>query len=259
MALKLTALLALALIGNVYSIEWKSGFELKLANFLMRPSLQLSDYAGWKQRLTDGVADGLATQLSRFVPDDWLNAFVQIPQATRGCALKLADEQLKKFFQSQPIDWAVVGARAKQQCGPGYAQLEQLMGVIGKDLAQLTPHVANNYKTVANAMSQNGIKGAHAALVNYNNNWINAQPIDKSTIANVIPKIAFYYNGPYTDELGQQVHQVLANNFRALPSLLVTLNKVKKYADGTNPTPPQGSYQAFHAALRQDLAALSQM
>ncbi|KAH7701214.1 hypothetical protein AAVH_31656, partial [Aphelenchoides avenae] len=46
-----------------------------------------------------------------------------------------------------------------------------------------------------NELAADGLKGFRKPSMNYQSNWLKAQPIDQQTMASVFPKLKFFFNG----------------------------------------------------------------
>ncbi|KAH7709520.1 hypothetical protein AAVH_23219 [Aphelenchoides avenae] len=183
--------------------------------------------------------DWLAVQYTRFAPEPWIQAYTQIPQATRQCLMGRLTNLFGMLWNSQPINIQQHSAQTKIH-----------------DMNKQTPLVQQIFRQFFNELAANGRKGFRKASLNYQANWLKAHPNDQQTMAAVFPKLTFFFNGPYSIPLTQQALAVALCHYTQIPAFLVTVGRIHQLAAKTNPPPPQGAYAALHRAVKEDFTAL---
>jgi hypothetical protein len=206
--------------------------------------------------LFGGFEDSVAVQITRFAPDTWIQAYVQIPQTTRNCLMKRLLNMIEMISKSQPFNIQSHLAQTQQQCTLGFNKVQPLLDLVVADHHKLSPLVQNIFVQFINDLAQSGINGFRQTSARYQGSWLKATPSDQAQMAGVFTKLTFFFNGPYAQTLTKQAYAVSTCDFLQVPGLLLTLERIGKLAQQTNPAPPQGPYAALHQVVREDFAAL---
>ncbi|KAH7706498.1 hypothetical protein AAVH_26287 [Aphelenchoides avenae] len=177
--------------------------------------------------------------------EQWIQAYTQIPQATRRCLMGRLTNLFGMFWNSQPINIQQHLAQTKAQCSSGFDKVQALLNIVVGDMNKQTRLVQQIFG-----------QGFRKASVNYQTNWLKAHPNDQQTMASIFPKLNFFFNGPYADSLTKQALAVSECRYSQIPAFLVTVGWIHQLAAKTNPPPLQGPYAALHQAVKEDFTAL---
>ncbi|KAH7693709.1 hypothetical protein AAVH_39253, partial [Aphelenchoides avenae] len=129
-----------------------------------------------------------------FAPEAWIQAYTNIPQATRHCLVGRLANLFGAFWNSQPINVQQNLAQTKAQCPNGFGKVQNFLNVIVTDFHKLTPLVQQIFEEFFNELAAKGRKGFRKASVKYHSNWLKAHPKDQQVMASVFPKMAFFFN-----------------------------------------------------------------
>ncbi|KAH7706497.1 hypothetical protein AAVH_26286 [Aphelenchoides avenae] len=198
----------------------------------------------------------LAVQCSRFVPEPWIQTYTKIPQATRQCLIGRVTGLFRMFWNSQPVNIQQHLALTKAQCSNGFDKVQNLLNIIVIDFHKLTPLVQRIFAEFFDELAASGRKGFRKASVKYHSNWLKAHPKDQQVMASAFPKMAFFFNGPYSIPITHQALAVAQCQHDQISAFLATIGRIHRLAAKTNPPPPQGPYAALHQVVHEDFEAL---